>query len=228
MTDNQGSTSENKILDSIKSGGTKMRPRWYFLVQGVLVVIACLFTLFLLIFAVSFIIFALQQNGGFLAAGFGLAGWAVFFHALPWSVLLLSLALVLILLLLLKRYSFIYHQPSLYLLLILVVIIALGSFFIEAINFHSRIENNDIPVVENVYQYETAPENYIYRGEIVALLQNGFILQNAIGETSTFLLPPGVTLNLSLFKVGEFVMIYGQPYATATIDIYGAQPTYSQ
>lgn len=225
---NHHQASENQIIDAIKKGNAKMRPRWYFVVQGILIVFACLMTFFLLILAISFIVFALQQNGGLLATGFGLTGWAVFFHALPWSVILLSLALVLILLVLLKRYSFIYHQPSLYILLVLIIVIALGSFFIEAINFHHRIEENDIPGIETVYQYETTPQNYIYRGEIVELAPNGFVLENAIGETSTFQVASSAVLNLSLFKIGDFVMVFAEPYATATFDMYGVQTAYPQ
>jgi hypothetical protein len=218
---------EDQIIKAIKSGDNKMRPHWFFVLQGALVIIAAITTFFLILLAVSFIIFALQQNGGFMAVGFGLMGWGIFFRALPWTVLLLCFALVLILLVLLKRYSFVYHQPSLYLLLILVVVIGLGSFFIEAINLHRRIEENDIPGLQMVYQYETAPENYIYRGRIVAFLPNGFILSNPAGETSTILIATGTTLNLNLFKIGDFVMIFGEPGATATIDMYGLQPAYA-
>lgn len=225
---NHHQASENQIIDAIKKGNTKMRPRWYFVLRGILIVLACLMIFFLVILAISFIVFALQQNGGFLATGFGLTGWAIFFHALPWSVILLSLALIIILFILLKRYSFIYHQPSLYILLVLVIVIALGSFFIEAINFHRTIEENNIPGIETVYQYETTPQNYIYRGQIIGLVQNGFILQNAIGETSTFQVASSAVLNLSLFKIGDFVMVFAEPYATATFDMYGVQSTYSQ
>jgi hypothetical protein len=224
MNEHKGLKSENQIIDSIKSGDTKMRPHWYFVVRGTLIAFALLVTFFLLILAISFIVFALQQNGGLFAAGFGLLGLGVFFQALPWSIILLSLALVLVLLILLKRYSFIYHQPSLYVLLVLIVIIAVGNFLIEAANFHRRIEQNDIPGIETVYQYETTPENYIYRGTIIQLLPQGFVIQEADGETSTILVAPGATLNLSLFKLGEFVMIFGEPtMPTATIDMYGVQ-----
>lgn len=214
---------ENQIIAAIKSGNTKMRPRWYFVVRGILIIFAIILTLTLTIFTVSFIVFVLGQNGGFLATHFGLTGWEIFFEALPWSVLLLSLALLLTLLLLLKNYSFIYKQPALYILLVLVVVVSIGSFFIEAINFHTRVEENDIPILENVYQYETTPQNYIYRGTIIELVKNGFVLENIAGQTSTFILPPGVTLNLSLFKLGESVMIFGEPYNTGTVDMYGVQ-----
>lgn len=227
MAENHSSISENKIIEAIKSGNTKMRPRWYFVVQGILIVLAAILTFFLLILAVSFIIFALQENGGFLAAGYGVTGWETFFTALPWSIILLCFALVLILIILLKRYSFIYKRPSLYLILILIIVITLGSFIIEALNFHRRIENNDIPLIESVYQYETAPKNYIYRGKIIQFVESGFVIQNAIGQTSTFLDAPGVNLDLNLFKIGEFVMIFGQRQSTTTIDMYGVQFEYS-
>jgi hypothetical protein len=225
MAENEDIKKENQIIDAIKSGNTKMRPHWYFVVRAILMVIALILTLFLVVYTISFIIFALQQNGGIMATSFGLLGWGVFFRAIPWSVLLLSLALILILLVLLRQYSFINHQPSLYILLLLIVVIALSTFFIAASNFHRRIEENDIPVIGEVYQYETSPENYIYQGRIVQLISGGFVLQNAIGQTSTFIVAPSTTLDLSLFTIGTFVKIFGQldPRASATIDMYGIQ-----
>ena len=214
---------DNQIIHAIKSREAKMRPRWYFITRGVLIAISLFLILILLLLAVSFIVFVLGQNGGSFATGFGLTGWIIFFRALPWSVLLLSCALILVLLLLLKRYPFIYHQPSLYVLLVLVIVIGLGTFLIEALNIHLRIENNDIPVLENVYQYETTPENYIYRGKVVELIPNGFVLENAIGETSTFRVASSVLLNLGLFKIGDFVMVFGESHATASVDMYGIQ-----
>lgn len=223
MAENHHHTSENPIIAAIRSGDTKMRPRWYFVIQSILVVIAAVLILVLLILAISFIVFALEQNGGFFAASFGLTGWEILFLALPWSIILLSIALLLILIILLKRYEFIYQQPSLYVLLVLVVVIAIGSFFIEAVNFHTRIEENNIPVLENIYHYETTPQNYIYRGMIVQFLNNGFVLENTAGQTSTFLVPPGVTLNLTLFKLGQYVMVFGEPGASDTVNMYGIE-----
>ena len=217
---------DNHIFQAIKASNQKMHSKRYFLLQSILVAIAILLTFVLIIIAVSFIIFALEQNGGFLAAGFGLTGWAIFFRALPWSVVLLSLALILVMLLMLKRYPFVYKQPGLYLLLILIIVIALGSFFIEAINLHRRIEENNIPVIGSLYQYETTPANFIYRGKVIQLVQNGFVLQDLYGNTSTFIAASGTTLNVSGLAIGDHVLIFGEPEASATlptISIYGIE-----
>lgn len=147
----------NHVFEAIKSRQSKMRPRWYFVVQAGLMILAVVLMFALVLFLVSFIIFALEQNGGLFAIHFGLNGWYSFLNALPWSVLLLSLALILILAVLLKRYAFVYHQPFLYLLLVLIVVISLTSFFLAASSFHRGFLHTNLPLIGSFYSYEMAP-----------------------------------------------------------------------
>jgi|GEM_PF-2443790 hypothetical protein len=218
---------KDKVIDAIKSGGVKMHSRPYFIVRAVFVVLGAMLLFFLILFVATFMVFALQENGGLYAAGFGPSGWVVFLTSLPWSLLLLSIALILILWILLRRYSIIYHQPFLYVLLILIVVISLACFFLSAGLIHGGIyryvSRNPIPVVTGVYEFETSPMNGVYRGEAIMIATSSFILENALGQTSTVLLVPGAASELGGISPGNYVIVFGRGVATATIEASGVE-----
>ena len=211
----------DEIINTIKSGETKMHSRAYFFAQAALAMISAVLLFLLIFFVATFIIFALQENGGFFATNFGPAGWGAFFASLPWTLLLLSLALVLILWILLRRYSVVYHQPFLYILLLLIVAVSLLCLFVSAGSIHGGIyryvSRNSIPVVSGVYEFETAPAGGVYRGQVVTLSTSSFVLENILGQTSTVLVTPvGI-------DPGDYVIVFGHGVATATIQASGVE-----
>ena len=221
---------EEKIIETIKSGKAKMHSRAYFVAQAALVVLGAILLFLLILFVATFIIFALQENGGFFAANFGPVGWGVFFSSLPWTMLLFSLALVLILWILLRRYSLIYHQPFLYVLLGLIVVVSLLCLFISAGSIHGGIyryvSRNPVPVVSGVYEFETAPAGGVYRGQVVTLSTSSFVLENILGQTSTVLVMPAALSSeseLGEIEPGEYVIVFGHGVATATIQASGVE-----
>jgi hypothetical protein len=220
----------DEIINTIKNGEAKMHSRTYFVAQAALVVFCAVLLFLLILFVATFIVFALQENGGFFAANFGPAGWGVFFSSLPWTMLLLSLALVLILWILLRRYSVVYHQPFLYVLLVLIVVVSLLCLFISAGSIHGGIyryvSRNPIPVVSGVYEFETAPTGGVYRGQVVTLSTNSFVLENALGQTSTVLVMPAAASSeseLGEIAPGDYVIVFGHGVATATIQASGVE-----
>lgn len=220
----------NKILDTIKSGEAKMHSRAYFFAQAVFVVLGAIALFLVILFVATFIIFALQENGGLFATNFGFVGWESFFASLPWTMLLLSLALVLILWLLIRRYSVVYHQPFLYILFIVIIVVSLSCLFISAGFIHGGIYRyalrNPIPLISGVYEFETAPPPDVYRGKIMTLSTSSFVLANDFGQTSTVLIAPSGTISdaeLNGLTPGNYVIVFGHGVATATIQASGIE-----
>jgi hypothetical protein len=220
----------DEIINTIKNGKTKMHSRAYFVAQAALIVLGAIFLFLLILFVATFIVFALQENGGFFATNFGPAGWGAFFASLPWTLLLLSLALVLILWILLRRYSVVYHQPLLYVFFVLIVVVSLSCLFISAGSIHGGIyryvSRNSIPVVSGVYEFETAPAGGVYRGQVVTLSTSSFVLENALGQTSTVLVMPAAPSSeseLGEIDPGDYVIVFGHGVATATIQASGVE-----
>jgi hypothetical protein len=216
--------SSQNVIDAIKSGKAKMRPRWFFIWRTVLIIGVTAVVLLLLLYVTSFIIFALHQNGAWFGLYFGLSGWAVFLKALPWGLLLLSFALLVLLANLLKRYAFIYHQPLFYFLFAFIVLVILGSFLIAATSFQpgfTRYAAENIPMMGSFYQFEMASPATIHRGEIVAFIGTGFIIENSLGITSTVVVAPGV--GFSSFHLGDTVLVYGSRQADGIIEAFGVE-----
>jgi len=217
----------DKVINLIKNAGTKMRPRRYFVARAMFVILGAVLLFCLILFFVTFIIFALQENGGLFATNFGPVEWGVFLESLPWSLLLLSLALILIMWILLRRYAIVYHQPFLYTLLILVIVISLACFFLSASSIHGGIfryaSRNQFPMVEGVYEFETTPMNGMYRGQVTLLATSSFIIKNPFGQTSTVFLIPAASSELGQIDPGDYVIVFGRNVATATIDAAGVE-----
>jgi hypothetical protein len=217
----------DEVINSIKSSDIKMRPRWYFIAQTVLTIIAASLMFVVLLFVVSFIDFALQQNGGFFAIGFGPAGFMTFFYSLPWVFFLLSLVLIFALAILLKHYPAVYHRPLAYLLLLLIFVVTVVALLLSISPFHSQIiryvSNNRLPIVEQFYEGETAPGINTYRGEVALFIPNGFILENTVGRTSTVVVVAKALPELTGVKVGDTVIIFGRGIASATIEALGVE-----
>jgi hypothetical protein len=226
MNMNDKNNSED-VINSIKSSQAKMRPRSYFAVRTTLILIGAILLFFLVLFMAIFMIFALQENGGFFAAHFGITGWGIFFGSLPWTPFLLSLVLLLILWLLLRRYPTVYHQPFLYILLILIVVISLASFALSVSTIPGGIfryvARNRIPIISGVYAFETAPMSGIYRGEVIVLASSSFVLGNDLGQTSTVLFVSTASGELRELAPGDYVLIFGHGVATATIQASGVE-----
>jgi hypothetical protein len=221
---------QNNVIEAIKSGKAKMRPRWYFVLQTILGAALVLVTLAALLYFASFIIFVFQSNGGFFALGFGLGGWYAFFGSLPWTVLVLSLVLILILAILMNRYSFIYQRPSLYFLLVVIILVACGSFLLAATSFRTAIDQSyslqdGVPVIGGFYAFEETPSfGDIHRGQVVALTGTGFVLAGIYGNTTTVTVPPALLVQTEAsLQAGDFVIVFGPRDSSGVIEASGVE-----
>ncbi len=140
------------IIEKIKKGEIKMRPKWHFILKTLLVilgaVVACLFALFL----VSFIFFSVRGARGPLPALF----------ALPWILVFLSVILIVVLELLVRYFSFGYRRPILYTVLGIIIVVMLGSMLISRTRMHyfflEREERGEFPIMRPLYHGFGRPE----------------------------------------------------------------------
>jgi hypothetical protein len=218
---------EDRVIDVIKKKEVKMRPRSYFVGRTIAIAAASVVLFLLLIYVVSFIIFALHQNGVWFAPDFGLSGWSLFLTALPWGLFTLSLILLILLANLLMRYAFIYHQPLFYFLFAFILVTLLGAFFLAASSFQPGLFQyaaQNIPIVGTFYTNETALPASVHRGLIVSFLPDGggFVIDNGLGVTSTVVAAQGVVF-IENFHVGDTVLVFGTRSATGTISAFGIE-----
>jgi hypothetical protein len=107
---------KEKILSEIRSGQIKMRPRLYFVLQVVALVVLALLVLGISVFIINFILFSIRLNRIDSFLGFGPRGWGAFVHFFPWTLLLADIGLIALLEWLVRRFRFGSKIPVLYLL----------------------------------------------------------------------------------------------------------------
>lgn len=217
---------KENIIDAIKTGKTKMRPRWFFVIRTVFVIVIVVILFLLLLYLISFIIFALHQSGVWFAPDYGLSGWSLLLAGLPWGLLAVALILLILLAFILSRYPLVYHYPPFYFLPAFILFILLGSFLIAATSFHEGVlrytTQENVPVIGNFYEFETGDSGSIHRGEIIAVTQNGFLIANENGITSTVVAAPGVFF-VEAFHVGEGVAVFGDRESDGSIRAFGVK-----
>ena len=216
MTEEEKKNLKNKILEQVKAGKVKMRPRSYFVWRGVLLALLLITVVLFALFIVSFIVFSIRTSGlGYLSA-FGVRGFMPFLGGLPWLLVLVAIALVVILEILVKQYSFAYKKPLLYSVVgVLVFVVAVGAFAGNA-PFHEkfleRAHERRLPLAGGLYRGigEKLPRN-VYTGEVIEVVEDGFVLLTRDGKslditvTSETRMPHGQTLlkGQEVFVAGE-------------------------
>lgn len=214
-----------RIIDAIKARDVRMRPRRYFVLRAALIAVAAFFLFLILLYMVSFIIYALHEDGVWFAPDYGLSGWSLFLGAIPWGLLILAFVLVLLLANILRHYTFVAHQPLFYLLFAFIVVLTLGGFFLAATAFHPDLFQyaaSNVPFLGNFYEYETAYPASVHRGVITSFTDGGFTITDDLGVTSTIVAAPGVVF-IQDFHAGDVVLVFGTRTASGTISAFGIQ-----
>jgi len=114
--DNKQNNLKDRILREIRSGDVSMRPRAYFVLQVIALIVVALATLVVSIFIFNFIVFSIRINHTDALFLMGPRAWGTFFAFFPWTLLMLDVLLVLVLEWLVRRLSWGYKVPMLYLL----------------------------------------------------------------------------------------------------------------
>ena len=203
-----------KIEAAIEEGKAIMRPRWYFVIQGVLAVLGGVLIALVLLYLISFIVFTLKQNGVGFVPAFGPRGWLSFARNLPWLMILFSLLFIGLLELFVRRYAFSYRRPALYSALGIICLAVVGGFFLAQTELHPRVIQysftHHLPVGEAWYQrIENERFNDIFRGIIVATTSSGFIIEARLGTSSVVVGPTTRLIPMDTPMPGSGVIILG-------------------
>lgn len=233
-TDNQN-TSENPslrdgVMDAIKKGGVRMRPRWHFVLISALGAIGILIIILTLLYAASLSIFFLHDNGTWFAPSFGGRGWFDLLQSVPWLLVVFILVFIGVLEILVRRYSFVYRRPLMLSVAVILALILVGGFLIAQTPFHRQMEfyarHNALPPPLS-FAYGTTlrmpPPPDILHGTILSVTPNTIVVDDENGAgTTTVILDPNTKLpDGDDFRVGEEVVVVGNAVATGTMRAFG-------
>jgi hypothetical protein len=131
--------SEHKpdnLLEQIKSGEIKMRPRSYFIAKATLQLIALLLAALLAVFFLSFLVFRLKLSGALLMPGFGVGGIKDLLLSLPLFIVVLVLLFLAVFIWFAERYPIAYQRPLLYSLMAIVIMVCGGAVLVYNTPLH--------------------------------------------------------------------------------------------
>ena len=205
-----------KVLQAIRSGGVRMRPKWHFAVRAALMAAGAIILFLALLYLASFVLFVLRRTGVWFVPAFGPSGWYAFLRAIPWILVVVFLAFVATLEVLVRRYSFAYRRPLLISAFGIVLAVLLGGFILERMHFHGRFsgyaERNRLPFAGRLYrEFGERRFRNVHAGTITALGEHGFTMENRGGEALTVVITPRTRLPFGMdFSAGDAVVVFGE------------------
>lgn len=212
---NQQPSVKAQVLSHIESSRTHMRPGWYFFFHAVLFLLLLCFVLGVLVYSVSFAVFAMQQSGVWMLPRFGWRGVPVLLAALPWVVLAIITASFLAAEVLLRRYAFAYRRPMIVLGAGVFLFTGIGSFIIMQVHAHERLKrivvDRDVPIMGRVYRSPREKQFRSFHPGVVMLLgEDGFLLRHARGDELTVRVTPQTRLAPGMvLRIGDDVVVLG-------------------
>ncbi len=210
-----GRTVQEQVLETIRRGELAMRPKWHFVLRGILMALGGIILSLLLLYLASFILFAINKSGVIFVPAFGGNGWYSFFWSLPWLLIFLTVLFIAILEILVRKYSFGYRQPLLYSALGIIGIGTFAAYGIAATPFHQSLfdfaEKYEVPFARDFYRGYGAPEIHdVHLGRIASTTENGFTI---IGRRGTLevVITPNTRFPYGLdFVEGDMVVVFGE------------------
>jgi len=212
----QKKSLQNLILEKIKTGQTKMRPKWHFVLKTSLWAAGVIIGALALLYVVSFILFILRQTGVWFLPTFGLRGIMVFLTSAPWLLILLGIVFIILLEILVRHYSFGWKKPLLYSLLGIIGFVVLASFLVSKTSFHEnlfmRARQGGLPYAGQFYRDFGMPRGeHAQIGVITEITDEGFKMETQRGEALTIIVGSQTSFPLGLdFQKGDRVVVMGE------------------
>ncbi|PIR96006.1 MAG: hypothetical protein COT92_03350 [Candidatus Doudnabacteria bacterium CG10_big_fil_rev_8_21_14_0_10_42_18] len=206
------------IIDKIKEGEVKMRPKSYFAAKTILMVVGLVLAILVALFLSSYVFFHLKASGAFGLAGFGLDGTKDLLLSLPWLILFVVLVFVALLLWFAEHYPIAYRNPLLYSVLGILLIVLVGGYAVANTPLHPYFFKVFAPPQKAglMHMFYARPKRVPPRNGLVGHLkeigQGYYLIINPNGaqfkiviNNDTNFVPEEVD-----FEIGDVVLIHGK------------------
>lgn len=204
------------VLDKIKKGEVKMRPKAHFVLKTILVLSGAVILALFVLYLISFIAFALRAGGIGSLPGFGSRGLGSLLVSIPWLLILIAIFLIAALEILVRRFSFSYRRPIFYSVLTIVFLVFMGSFIINKTYLHpvlfQRAQEGRLPVAGEFYRDFGMPKSRdMHRGVVSEITDDGFYLKTPEGEILTVVIASETRFPMGVgIKEDDAVMVLGE------------------
>ena len=146
---------KEKILNKIHEKEVVMRPRWPFVLKGVLSFILAGIIVCFALFVIMVLSVSLRENGMVNLPGFGAPGLFHFIINLPWLIILGTFVALILVEILFRKFSFGYRTPTLVTLGVIGIGTVLGGIFLSSIGpraMTDKIRNNRFVRMEMMHE----------------------------------------------------------------------------
>lgn len=228
MNENHEPSVQGSVLEKIRRGAVRMRPRSHFILISAFWVVGVLLVFVSLLYLASLGVFFLRQSGVWFVPAFGIRGWFDLLRAAPLFLIALVAAFAILLDRFVRRYSFGYRIPVVISLGAILALIVVGGVAVGLTPLHPRIaqfaEQGPGGPLEFWYHSLRAPApDDVYRGVVVKHTPEGFVIISSAG-TSTILLTPRTRLPYGEdFEAGDMIIVVGDRVSTDTIRAFGVR-----
>ncbi|MFH0951824.1 MAG: hypothetical protein V1838_01395 [Patescibacteria group bacterium] len=140
MNDHEHNKIADEVLDEIKSGGIKMRPKYYYILGSLALGIGLGLTLLGTLFFIGVVTFRFRAQAPFDFLSFGTKGFNPFIANLPWLPGLIAVAGIVIGVILLRKYRLGYRHSLVTLLIVMVALVGTVGIALEVVGAHRPLE----------------------------------------------------------------------------------------
>ncbi len=212
---NQQNSISDKVINKIRSGDIKMKPKAYFVLRTALLVLGILVLFLFIVYLISFITFSLRSSGIWLSPVFGFPGIKILFGSLPWVLILITVVLIVLLEIFAKQFTFIYRKPIIYSLLVIILVVFLGGFLIDKTPFHPNLfwkaQEGHLPGFGSFYRdFGTPKFKDIHQGVVFEVIDNGFLIENPRERIISVMITPETRLPSEKIEEGDVIVVFGE------------------
>jgi hypothetical protein len=228
MINQRKKSISGNVLDKIQSGRIKMRPKIYFILKSIFIVISIFIIALFILYLISFITFSMRASGAWYLLPFGSPGIKATFTLAPWLLISLGVVLIIVLEILVKHFSFAYRRPVLYSLLVIMIFAFLGSSVIGKTKLHSglfqRAQEGRLSVIGEMYRNFGMPKlKNVHRGIVSEITDSGFFIETPRGEILTIIIAAETHFpSEAAVQGGDAVVVLGER-ENSTIHAFGVR-----
>ncbi|MDB5187539.1 MAG: hypothetical protein JWO50_59 [Candidatus Kaiserbacteria bacterium] len=220
MTTDPLTTMQQRVLAEIESHQVSMRPKFYFVLHTITLVILATIILLLSISFSTYILFSIRASHHTPLLFMGGRGLLLFFTFFPWGVLFFDMVCIVAFQHILQKFRLGYKNPLLYTLAIVLVCMLGLVFVIDHVRIEDQIlrhgHQTNMPLLFGAYEGAHAPTNPDYGvcPCIVKAITPDFVIMvqhmpYGRPRDISVLLPPGIATSTihvgdKLFVVGKF------------------------
>lgn len=218
----QTDSIKNNILEEIKSGKIKMRPKIYFWVKLVFFIFLVVILFLVSVFLISFILFVLNISGGWFLTKFGWGGIKSLFLSLPWLLILIALIFVFLVEIIISSFGFTYRRPLVYSLASLLVFAIVCGFVVHKTPFHQNLllsaEGENLSIFGPFYlnysrmQFPDTQTGVVssLSDEIIEIREpNGHLLRISVPEKELLMVGQKIEKEIEKIERDDVIMIKG-------------------